>query len=1033
MAEDPNPQDPTDWKAIAALMANGLLTEGVPGFLKAWQAANIETHGAVTALTFGLTEDVATMAGATLRNLEEPFLPVIAAFVAPILAGLFGAEVTEADLRQRLAPGAGNRGAISIVEGFMRAVVGDTPAEIQPSDAGAKRVAAAAVQASLESTFNALVPELLSDLLPFDLGHFKELTELPESIIRTLGVSRLVRRALQPIINVSCATPATWYMNKLHRPTLLGASTLAKQIARNPEKAEAWLEDLRREGYSEDRIEALLNEQAKFHSVTDLDLLVRASAWSQGEAVQHLRDQGYDQTVAETELLIERVKRIAAFERSMAEAAVAAYVDGRIDEGALGGFITGTTISTQEKAQYAELAAAKRICARRPLSPAETAAAVRAGILSIVDYRRALDRDGRDDEAIDVLDLLLRAELDTAKTIAQHKADVERQRAEEKAARDAAAAKRAAELAAAEALKERGSEATLEAAAIRGLIPLSRVEEIYGAKYDADTVAIYLGLLQAKRDDYVAQQAAAAAAKTQAAARGVDVGAIERAVREGVITLDDYRARLEQLRFVAADADLLTATLRADLQHRADAEHLRAEAAAAAKIQHIDLGRFEMLVRRGHRTMADYRALLGTFGYADADAAAMAERLQLLIDDDAAARKAQAAKEAELKAKGVSVGDFRRAVVLGVRTVDDFAAFLRDQGFTPDAQALMIAALRADVAEAQAARQRRIDADAARDRRRAPLSDVARAARLGRIPVSVYTARLRADGYTDDDVALETDLLVDEIAQEQAAKAARDAAAAAAANHGLSLAQVADLVRASRASLDDYRAAARAAGYSADAANQLVSLLADELARTQATAQARAAAAAAASNRGLSLAQVGDLVRRQRATLDDYRAAARAAGYSDDAAGALVALLGDELAADAAAAARRKEIADAAAVQHVSLGQIEAGVLAGIVPMSRYATAITDAGYGDDDAAILVSLLAARVDKQTDAAVREAAIDAVDLSKAGARRAFAADVIRGAQPAAAYAAWLTDNGYSDDEIELLVDRALAAAARIGAD
>jgi hypothetical protein len=31
MADDPNPQDPPDWKVIAAQWANGLLTEGVPG------------------------------------------------------------------------------------------------------------------------------------------------------------------------------------------------------------------------------------------------------------------------------------------------------------------------------------------------------------------------------------------------------------------------------------------------------------------------------------------------------------------------------------------------------------------------------------------------------------------------------------------------------------------------------------------------------------------------------------------------------------------------------------------------------------------------------------------------------------------------------------------------------------------------------------------------------------------------------------------------------------------------------------------
>jgi hypothetical protein len=284
MPEQTPAEKELDWQKIGALFANGFLIEGIPGLVKAYQAATLDAKGGEVSLVFNLADDLALKAGSALHSLEEPLLPIIAAFVAPIIGGLFGAEIDEGALRHRLRAGEGNAGAQAIVEGFMRAIVGDTPTEIQPTDAGSKRVASAAVQAALESTFNAQVPEILSHFLPFEFGHFEDLIELPENIIRALGVSRLVRSALQPIVTTCCRTPATWHMNKLHRPTLLGAGTLAKQIARNPEKREQWLEDLRREGYSDDRIEALLNEQSKFHSVSDVFRLQRAALWTEDEA-----------------------------------------------------------------------------------------------------------------------------------------------------------------------------------------------------------------------------------------------------------------------------------------------------------------------------------------------------------------------------------------------------------------------------------------------------------------------------------------------------------------------------------------------------------------------------------------------------------------------------------------------------------------------------------------------------------------------------------------------------------------------------
>jgi hypothetical protein len=159
----------------------------------------------------------------------------------------------------------------------------------------------------------------------------------------------------------------------------------------------------------------VLNEAARFHSVSDVALLMRARQWSKGDAIQHLRDQGYDQDVAETELAIEDIKLIAAFERELANVAVDAFAAGRIDESTLGEYTDAAMLSTQQNAQLRELAHARRALRATPLSPAEAEACVKAGILSVVDYRDALRQAGRSPDAIDALELLLRYELDKGK------------------------------------------------------------------------------------------------------------------------------------------------------------------------------------------------------------------------------------------------------------------------------------------------------------------------------------------------------------------------------------------------------------------------------------------------------------------------------------------------------------------------------------------------------------------------------------------------------------------------------------------
>jgi len=431
----------------------------------------------------------------------------------------------------------------------------------------------------------------------------------------------------------------------------------------------------------------------------------------------------------------------------------------------------------------------------------------------------------------------------------------------------------------------------LNRAAIRGLIPFARVEEVLSAQYDADTVSIMIGLLEQDRQTYLEDQARADEARQRAGRRNLDVGAIEQAVLAGVLTFPEFAQRLAQLGFNAADVVVLAATLSERKQDLEDAKAKQAAAAAAAKIRKIDLGRFEQLVRRGVRPLSEYDTLLGSLGFDVGSRAAMVDLLKLHIADDAAAAAERAKAKDKTDARGVTLELLRRAVILGTASEDDFQRFLVDQHFTSDAQALLLAELRADVSTADDARRRREESEARAGSRVLSLDRVARAVRLGIISPAAYQARLVADGYSDDDIAIELELLVQEMADVQATRAKQLAADQAGAGRGLSLADVARAVKAGAATVDDYYARAAELGYSGADAGVLVAVLNDELAAIADANSRRTTIEGELAARTLSIGQLEAAVKAGAVSIDGYIAQLESWGYGADDAELLAGLL----------------------------------------------------------------------------------------------------------------------------------------------
>jgi hypothetical protein len=890
-----------DWASVGKQFVAGGLESWLTSDVSKTVAATIgDLIGVILATAYTAMAPIGTGMAKGMASAEDYIAPAFAEFAATGINDIFGTNISAADFNRARGGAGGKAGGNQLGKALMDQMRGTT-GELRPSDEAAARFVNAVAGMAIEDWFKGWFFEVLTSLVPqLDVGKIENYGALGDKVAQMLGVGRVSRRVLSPIVDTTIVTPLRWKLNQTYRPELLTAGQISRELARGkytPDEARA---ELALQGYSEKRIDALLNATTKFHTVGDIELLVRSKTWSRADGIAHLRESGLTAEQAERELIVEQLRRIATFERSMADQARRAFVRREIDEGQLRAAAMGVTFAGQEFAQFIELAIAEREYNTRRLSLGQVEAMVKSGVLSVRDYRKAAEREGYPFEDVMALELQLRYELDKKTDMEAARAAALAEREAERLAKQRAAAARAAEVAAELARAQRGSLTTIERAVVRGLAPIERYTELLEGRYDGDTIRLMVGLVDLARAAYVEQEAKRAAALQRVTARGATLGDVEQAVLQRVIGIDDYRRRLVAEDVPAADVALLVDTLQARLDDLTEAEARRAAAGAAGAARGIDLGRFEQLVLRGRRTLADYEQLVEGLGFDAGATAAMRELLALRVDDARAAADARARAEQLTAPRGVSLSLMRRGVLLGQLELSDYERFMREQQLAPDAQLVLMADIRRELAELDAARQTRDTGGGTVDARELPLSGAARAARLGIVSPDAYEARLVAAGFAESDVAVQMDLLLLEIADVQAKRAALVQSPTVAAEKRLTLSQLAQAVRLGVRSAEDYRRELALAGYAPDAVDTLTTVLYEELAQIAEAQRRRDELTGAGDARALSLGQLEAAIDAGERSPDDYYAGAIELGYSAADAELLTSVLLHRLNAKAA-------------------------------------------------------------------------------------------------------------------------------------
>jgi hypothetical protein len=418
-----------------------------------------------------------------------------------------------------------------------------------------------------------------------------------------------------------------------------------------------------------------------------------------------------------------------------------------------------------------------------------------------------------------------------------------------------------------------------------------------------------------------------------------------------------------------------------------DGEKAVAEAVAVMKRQlnvtHLSLAQVETLIKAHIMSVDDLRVwmtranypeeeqtllelwLFGTIESADQAAAAKLKKQKdaaaAAIAKQQAAEQKAAAAAAKAAVAGVSLANFQQLVKSGLRTFDDYRAFLSALGLKSPAIQDLLDLLHQQITAQQTLEQKHSDLQAAAAVKHLPLSQTEAAVVAGVLSIGELQKFMAASGYAADDINIVTAFVQAKIDAAKSSADARRKAAAALAARGLSLADLERAVKLGVLSMDEYQATLTAVGFAADAIAILTASLQAELTSIQKTTAAAGDVSAALAAKGISLAQEQLLVKNGLATLDQYQAFLTGQGYAADDAAALRSLLDLQLQQLKAAAAAHQLATEKAAAKSISLAKEEEAVIAGIRTMDDYQALLVDLGFNDLDQATLVALLQSRV------------------------------------------------------------------------
>jgi hypothetical protein len=397
---------------------------------------------------------------------------------------------------------------------------------------------------------------------------------------------------------------------------LLSAALAVRQFHRGKWTREQLDEELARQGWSKDRIDALVFDASQRFSDSELKAQRARNVIDDATAATLLKLNGWPDADARAMVAAWKVERVYAYADRELSALASAYVNRDISDGTFsersGSCLPESTLASSFKS-YAEHARTYNV---KHLSHAEIKDAVTRGILTRSDYRdgwtaKAIPRTKRprssSDAPTDISDAReldkKRAEAEAARVAAQHQAAADKGRE--------GGGNRRPQRADVPVPLRRGAGRGARAPGRRACTNNGSID----LKYAESDRAFLVALVEQGREDYLAAQQRKQDAEGAQPDKAIGLPALERAVVTGRASLDDYRRRLESDGYAAGDVTLMVQLGERRAARSASGRREADGRGGGARRKGLSLAQEEKSVRQGLRSLDAYRGFLAAQGF----------------------------------------------------------------------------------------------------------------------------------------------------------------------------------------------------------------------------------------------------------------------------------------------------------------------------------------------------------------------------------------------------------------------------------
>jgi hypothetical protein len=384
-----------DWRATARAEALGRQDAGE--FDSLWAKFRASAAAAlvpVIRLLISIMDDILALVVEFFTAAQGTNTPGFFTLVTAVIADLLGVPVNEADITNAFRRG-GNIAGVRAIGGKLfdqlASEFGGGSAITPEGGIGAAKAFLGFLMAFSIRQGNL---EVITQLLPEEFRIAEGVRSYGELMAENLGLGRLARRALQPLLQILIQDPMTWFLNRQYRPKLLGATQAIKAHNRGLMDDQTFNAEIAFDGYNEQRANALTEETLEQVAASDLYTLLRYGHIDRDQFMILMRRRGMHPVDAGRYLEAAQLAEASGEVTSYLTLLKTQRLAGFIDAASFNGQVDSLPLSDEHKRRFRDLIGQELEAPRKSLTLGEMQTAYVDGLIDLSELQTFLAREG---------------------------------------------------------------------------------------------------------------------------------------------------------------------------------------------------------------------------------------------------------------------------------------------------------------------------------------------------------------------------------------------------------------------------------------------------------------------------------------------------------------------------------------------------------------------------------------------------------------------------------------------------------------